>query len=55
MFGMKISVFWDVNYVNRWKSTDVSVEHVASIFRVEAKPETSEMQTASRIRISYSS
>jgi hypothetical protein len=55
MFDMKIAVFWDVTCVNRWKSTDVSVEYVAYIFRVEVKPETSSMQAASRIRISYSS
>jgi hypothetical protein len=55
MFDMKITVFWDVTYANRWKFTDVSVENVASIFRFEAKIETSNMQGARRLRISYSS
>jgi hypothetical protein len=29
------SVFWIWCHVVRWKSTDISVEHVASIFSVE--------------------
>jgi hypothetical protein len=39
--------------VVRWKSTDVSEEHIASIFRVEetANQETNMEQTASRAQI----
>jgi hypothetical protein len=32
---MRSSVFWDITPRSRWKSTDVSEEHVAFIFRVE--------------------
>jgi hypothetical protein len=30
-----IDIFWDIKYVALWKSTDVSEEHIASIFRAE--------------------
>jgi hypothetical protein len=33
--NLKITVFWDITLVACWKSTDVSEEHFASIFRVE--------------------
>jgi hypothetical protein len=41
---MKISFIWDIV---RWKSTDVSEEHIASIFRIEeqAMQEASLKQT----------
>jgi hypothetical protein len=32
---MKCSIFWDITALVRWKSTDVSEEHIASIIRVE--------------------
>jgi hypothetical protein len=32
--GMKSTTFWDTGRVVRLKSTDVSDEHIASIFRV---------------------
>jgi hypothetical protein len=32
---VKCSIFWDIISVVHWKSTDVSDEHVASVFRVE--------------------
>jgi hypothetical protein len=31
----KNSVFWILRHAARWKSTDISGEHVTSIFRVE--------------------
>jgi hypothetical protein len=35
---MKSSVFWIIIHVGHWKSTDVSEEHVASIFSIEELP-----------------
>jgi hypothetical protein len=32
---MKIYIFWDLVLCFRWKSIEVSEEHIASIFRVE--------------------
>jgi hypothetical protein len=31
----KSNIFWDISRIVRCKSTDVSEEHIASIFRVE--------------------
>jgi hypothetical protein len=31
-------IFWDIHQAVRWKLTDVSEEHDASIFSVEEKP-----------------
>jgi hypothetical protein len=46
---MKSSTFWDVTTCTPLKSTDASVEHFASIFRVEkyAKQEASKKQVVS--------
>jgi hypothetical protein len=43
---MKISVFWGVTVCSSVKTTDVSVKHIDSIFKVEeeAKQETSMKQ-----------
>jgi hypothetical protein len=49
--NMKSSIFWDIMPCSPAKSTDVSEEHTASIFRVkqEAKQVTSMKQTASTV------
>jgi hypothetical protein len=43
---LKSYVFLNLTPLVRWKSTDVSEEHVTSIFRVEAKKETGLKQVA---------
>jgi hypothetical protein len=50
---MKSSVFWVIAPCSPSKSTNVSEEHVASIFRVEeyAKQDTSMKQAASMVML----
>jgi hypothetical protein len=47
---MKSSTFWDIRREIRWKSNDISEEHVASILRFEVleKQQRSKKHTASR-------
>jgi hypothetical protein len=53
-FSLKSYIFWDITRVACWKSTEVSEEHVTSIFRIEeyAKEENNMKQAASSTLVS---